>query len=416
MPAQLQIPLDKKPTRQRSWRVMWLSLFLLICALIVWGLFRLWITRDTTSTFKPESTTISVRILKNPQTLRLLNEHLADQVLLPGGPWTYRDALAWSAREFTLHMDAQGAMSLTTDQSLPPEVQASASLFGFRVHERNGVWLLAPEQLSVSVPYTRIFLISVLPWIDGEYIEYPDGEVHRTPLNIDEKGITLFATGFAGDFSPNWILPKNTEILAAFALPADMFELPLLAGQLQSFSSNQKVINAVKQDGAYLVFAKDEQGMAVYLAIPTNQLSLDDLAVLGEDIINRVTLTRTVLTIEDGTEILEIRADSENVSSTIQAEEEFSLITLENTKGNRVRITKTNGLITISNRVISSEISDFSLQTDCLADAHSFLKPSALYTELRNFQVNLVPTKLFQEFPLFFKEIAFNTNKARLCW
>ncbi|MFH1712415.1 MAG: hypothetical protein ABH846_04240 [Patescibacteria group bacterium] len=415
MNNQLQIPLQTT-ARHHIWRAVWLLLILIVTCIISFSLFRVWTMRDTTSMLIPNDAKQGLRFIKSAGNTELLDRALGPKTLLPGAPWTYHDALVWSRREFTLYISENGNHSVVFDQVLPDQIVFLANNYGYQaISDIKGRSIITKNVNNLDDPRTKYTFFSASPWFDGTYI-YQAEKIARTGISLKENGIIINKLGQAFNYSTNWIINEDSNILASLSIPADALQNPIYLEYLAQLPENQQLIDTIRKQGAHLVLATDSKGTAFYLAIPNANITTDELAVIGEDILSRDTLTTTALTMPDGSFVKEIRTANKNITSSVETNEGYTIISLKNSAGNVIRIAQTQEKITLSNREFSTEINPYPITSTCSIKAHSFIRMQELYLLSIESSEQLATNQFLTGFPLMFTEIALNNNKTRLCW
>ncbi|MDP2632026.1 MAG: hypothetical protein Q8P30_04670 [Candidatus Uhrbacteria bacterium] len=406
MPRQLRIPFEPNISRRTSRRDIWLWASACLVLFFVFGVYRVWITRDTTSSFRPIETTASIRVIKSPRNINIIHENIGSSLLIPGGPWTIDDAFVWSNREFTLHFGDSGLEGITIDSKLNEEIWQTAEQFGFQIQELNGKSLISTNSTTTESTKSRITISGIGSRFGGEIFSWTDGpEVFSYILS--QKGLKVRGLGGATNEQYNLALPEGTEILASMTLLPD----EVSNSQLNSFGLSglpSALRNEMERVKTHILIGRDEAGYVISINLETGAFELEALAEMAEEMINRSSLSTTALTMEDGTTVSEIRSNSDTITSDIRAEEDYSLILVKNEKADVIRITKTAQFITISNRNIPLDLAEFSTKSQCLASAGSWVKIETL-SQLHNIQGGSYLLR-------HFSEIAIGKRSSMLCW
>ena len=142
-----------------------------------------------------------------------------------------------------------------------------------------------------------------------------------------------------------------------------------------------------------------------------DSLSLDDLSLIGNETINRRTLSTTAWTIDSETSVTELIVEKDAVTSKISNEEGVSFLKFENNRNDVLRITKADDSVTITNREFSLN-SDSEVQKSMCANTKIFIKPSEFQLIDSAVNTSMNQSNLFS----MVHEIAFKTNKTALCW
>ncbi|MFH1631983.1 MAG: hypothetical protein ABIA47_03130 [bacterium] len=409
MPRQLQIPFEPNITRRNHRRVIWLWIAVFCGLLALSAVYRVWITRDTTSVWRPEGTTMTVRVINSPRTVNILYDRLGSEALIPGGPWTFKDALMWSDREFALHYGKNGFLAAVFDNELSEEVSQIAPQFGFLIENRQGkAMILQPDTASATKPQTKFSPAGIRPYYVGDLIFWQEDGGKRFTLTVSQKSIKIHKIGLPSRRINNIALSENTKILAVFALEGDGQSAAEIIPTLHEFGTSQELINALNMSPSVIIVGEDDRGPVISINIDTDQLDFEELAMIAEDIINRRSLSTLVWTIEDGTTVEEIRADSETIVSDIRAEADYSIISVTNQNGDIIRITRTKDKVTISNRDIALELAELSIKSSCNSRSTTWMNTEVLPQSIDPASLsNLIGA---------FKEISVSSGSIRLCW
>lgn len=386
-----------KSTTRHSWRVVWI---LSIVALIVFSValfMRIIETRDLTSNFRPSDTSFTIRMIKTPQTITLSDKKIGNTQLFENHPWRIKDLIKWSDREFSIHVTADGKISATIDKNLDEPVKTALKNSGFTVVNSGKTTLITKEE-GINQKKIRFSLKLVNPSNDGEVLVYNE-KTTSSAINISEKGIILKALTNIEESPSRFTFEEDSELLA---------QLWLTKEQTLSFSNflptNSSFTSLIESKNLYLTVAKDKRGIAYNILINESNISIDELAEIGQEIINLQSLSTSEWTMIDSSTIDEITVNEKEITSKITSSENNSFITLTNTKGDVVRITKTPNNISISNRNISLSPQKISKSTTCM-NSSLFLNPKILSGKDK--LTNILQT---------FHSIAIKKNKTIFCW
>ncbi|PIQ67300.1 hypothetical protein COY25_03215 [Candidatus Uhrbacteria bacterium CG_4_10_14_0_2_um_filter_41_7] len=410
----LNIPIENNTTRQKHWRVVWLVLLSLGTLIIGLYIQRWFFTANSTTGLRTADTTSSIRLLKTYKNSSITHTHLGTEQILPGAPWTVDNILAISKKEIALHFSKNTLIGLSIDTNLPDYWKDMALSYGYKVTIENNRSLIAKNDTdTLSEPKIRSFHL-LNPAVDGEIVNY-GAEPSYTNFFITKVGVVINQKSHTSINPINVFLPKDATVYAKVLIE------PLDIASAQPFLNsaginNQALVNLIKDEGAQITFGTDALGQIFNIAILNNNIDLDKLAIIGKELINRQTLSTTAWTTTDGSRYEEIRAQTSGIESSIDSNQDYSFITLKNQSGNQIRIIKTLDQITISNRAVSGEISQFSPVSTCLLGAHSYIKPGEMNDLLRN-KLIFTPKseQVFASLNLF-SEIAISNEKVKFCW
>ncbi len=368
---------------------------------------------STTLGLRPETTAASIRVLVTPANVRTLDERLGTYAPATGLPWTMRDIIARSKREFSIHITSDGQISITVDTPLPEEDAAALSAFGFSAITADAVTVIVPDGLPTGETGPSFRAGALLPTYDGDLHIFGE-ETASAPLRITGGGVSIVGMGIAEDgIASGLFAPNGAAVLAKLAIPAGFHDVPMMWESLLPVAATAKALDTLLANGGALLVTEDRDGLGYFLSFPPGDLTVEELASLGKDIMNRQTLTTQAWTTEDGEAFTEIRSATEDIAIDIRAEEAFTLISLSNTTGNLIRLAKTPNLLTLANRDISLENTE-KVQSECMYRAHSWFKTSVLpHAEVAGL---LNTNHTLVTFLRNFEEVAINVSKITLCW
>lgn len=396
MTGKLNISMNQ--TTRSKGRVVWNVLFLILVIALTLVTFRIFSTIDRTSAFKPEDTQLSIRVLKRPESIKLMNEHIGNSQILPGAPWTISNIVDWSNNEFILHIESNGLMSVTLDNTITNEQKLVIENYGYKTIEYGNKTLISKTNKYKTGP-VRIPLKLVNPVYNGELI-FEDSSIKPQLINIKSKGITIKTESSEKKRAPWVSFPSNSEIIA---------QIWLEPGEISNYSfdsvlNSNELLNLIEENPAYLTLAREDQSLYYSIQINNSELELEHLAEIAKEVINRKNLSTTAWTLEDETVVQEIISDPKSIQSNFSSTENTSLITITNTNGDILRISKTSENIIISNFEPSLENNNQSKFSNC-TNGNEFIHPSILNQSLKQ-----------NEIILNFGTIVFNTSKTTFCW
>lgn len=410
----LNIPIESNSTRQRYWRVVWLIFSCLITLVIGLYIQRWFFTVNHTTGIRPSETTSSIRVLKTFKNSAIIHDHLGAEQILRGAPWTVDDILSLSNKEVALHFSKNNLIGLSVDTTLPDAWKEVALSYNYQITTENNRSLIAKKGAeTVSEPKLRPFHL-LSPVIDGEIIIYGEESIYAN-FTMNKNGVVINQKSYT-DISPiNVFLPKDSTVYAKVLIaPNDITSAkPFLNS---AGINNQSLIDLIRNQGAQITLGTDPLGQIFNIAIPNNNIELDKLAIIGQELINRQTLSTTAWTISDGSHYKEIRVKNNQIESSIDSNEDYSFITLKNQDGNQIRIIKTLDQVTISNRAVSSEISQSSPVSTCLSSAHSYIRPQEITNLLQNKLIFTPKDEQVFASLNHFSEIAISNEKVKFCW
>ncbi len=364
-----------------------------VVAVLVSSVFRLWVTRDLTSAWRPEGTQ-TIRVLKNARTTQILHEKLGSQTVIAGAPWSVDDLLAMSDREFSVHFNETGMVGFTTDRDDLTLDQQIADVYGLTNGTTAGRTYIGRNAINTQPKYT----FSLNLWSDGTIFDV-SGQKSGT-IHIDDSGLTIKGLGLAAGPA---VMSQLNPIIAAVSWSAHSVAAPKLLEAGLGILSQSDLLAEITEVGASASLGTDAQGQVVNLFVPSQKFSTDDLAKLGKDMMSRVNLTTLELTNADGSSVLELFSDSSQIKSEVTTNNGQTVITLVNPHGDGFKILKDESGIFFSNRANIELNLELSSKSACLRSAHSFIQPNKILVGFNHPFAS-------------FSEIAWSQNKTKLCW
>ena len=313
-----------------------------------------------------------------------------------------------------MHLSEDRIIGLSVDINLGKTWQEQAKKLNYQIVNENRRSLISVIGTETIFEPNKLSFSLLNPFIDGEVISHNSNTLNQS-FRITKQGISSKLAINTEITSTTPFLPVDSVITAKVQLQPGEGDLAVKYLML-SGNENARLVHEIKARGAQIVLGSDSAGSIFNLVIPDSELTIEELATIGNEIINRKSLSTTAWTIEDGTEVEEIRVEQNSVQSTIDSNNDFSFISLENTTGDQIRIVKTDTQVSFANRIISTEISQLSLTSSCLTDAHSYIKSEKHLNKNKDNKV--FTPKLEQLFSglNYFSEIAISNKKVRFCW
>lgn len=406
MHQSLNIPLTAPiTTRRDSRRVVALVGGIVFGACVGLLAFRLPFTLSTTVTMSPADAA-TIRILKTNSSADTLAAHLGTDAIFPGAPWTFGTLLAQSQREMTVSVLPDGSMAYVVDTALPESMRETAVAFGMQVIVDGQTTAIAPLNVSLKSAGHRAVPSALLPWHDGEVW---DGDRHGA-ISLDERGLTLRHLGIAIE-TAHPTVPEETTVTAYLAMVTGGLRVPEAFRPLLA-SPAGAVLDILSENGGTLLLTNDRLGDGYVLTTSSDDLTSEELASIGKDIMNRSILSTQSWTLEDGSTYQEIVGSSDDVAVEIRAEEDFTYVSLKSSGEDVIRMTKTPDQLTIANREIDVAQGKRA-ESECLHNAHSWLLTDILDLTV---DATVAPDSALSIFIGMFGEIAINNGKIRLCW
>lgn len=348
----------------------------------------------------------NIRILKTHANAEVLNAHIGNTQIFPGSPWTIAQLFRWSRHEMTVSLLPNGTISYNIDAPLTEELQRTAEIFGMYTSVSGDSTTISAQNIDTSKSGIRIFVSALLPWRDGD--------VHQGKttgaLALNNHEISFGRMGLAMETVPPTV-QEDTTVLAYLTSVNSELSLPASLNTLLS-SSFGNILDLFTENGGTLLITEDTKGIGYVLTTVPGDLTSEELAAVGRDMMNRSSLSTQPWTIDDGSIYKEIVGPGDDIAVDIRAEEGFIYISLKDSSGNIIRMTKTPYSLTIANREISVEKGKI-VRSSCLRSANSWMTTS------RNTDKLLASTRNEDAISVFihnFSEIAVGNSETRLCW
>jgi len=381
-------------------------LFVLLAFLLVWGIFRLYITRDTVSANRPSESVLSIRLLKNAPNTEILHDHLGSNAVIFGSSLRFDDIIASSNREFAIHLDLDGnIIGVSFDSKITPAIQTELESNDIKITEYKKTTVITRASTTINQSRTIFHpLRALLPWYDGDCIV--SGSISHL-ISLTKKRLKIVGAGYKPTARFSEQIPENADIHAYFYIAST--GLPDLTNILPVHSGISQTLFSFFSDNGLIFLGHDYQGQIFSLITPTADIKVQDLAKLQQELLKQFNLSTTALTMEDNTTIQEIRSNTDSFVSSISTDDNTQFITASDTQGNTIYLTKTDSIIVLSNRE-SPLITRKNLISSCSASAHSILFPKQLVPRYTNITTN--------QLPIFFSmsEIAITNSDLLFCW
>lgn len=406
MIAPLNIPLTGSATTRRdSGRVAALVGGIVFGCFIGVLSFRAQFVIAPTLRYAPEGAT-NIRILKTHANAEVLDAHIGRNQIFPGAPWTIDQLLHWSRHEMTVSLLPNGTISYAIDVPFSNELQRTAEIFGMNVRVNGNVTTVSAQNIDSTKSGIRISASALLPWRDGD-VHY--GKTAGA-LTLNNHHIGFGHMGIAMETVPPTI-QEGTTVLAYLTSVNDELALPTSLNALLS-SSFGDILDLFTENGGTLLITQDAKGVGYVLTTVPGDLTSEELAAVGRDMMNRTSLSTQSWTIDDGSTYSKIVGPGDDIAVDIRAEEDFTYISLKDAAGNIIRMTKTPYSLTVANREIAVEKGAVA-KSSCLHNASSWIQNT------QNNAESLVSTKNTDAISVFmqnFSEIAVGNSETRLCW
>lgn len=407
----LNIPLTYQTTRRGPWRVVWMLSVLLAVIFGTWAATRLVTTIDSTGAIRPTNATETVQILKTGRTVSRLSNHIGHQQVFFGQPWTYNDIFSLSKHQFALHYAEGELLAITIDNKLSEDTKRRFLQRSLHVQELGGRTVITSGEVSdLQSGRKRIQLGSVFPGFSGTVSEYREQDSPlRSALFVTKYGVRTSKNSQLDVGLPEaFPISDSLRVLAYYSV-SDVRSSNFLSRLSPHFAD---LLNFSAETGAIMLAGEDQEGLALYIRTKTDK-SIEDLAVIGQDIINRSSLQQTSFVLEDGTRVSELRARRGSITSDLSAGDQVSTISLQNTDGDVLRISKSDDIVIITNRETATE-SDTQPVSACRRSLNYFVRPNDLISAIS--EPHLYAEMSGSSLDLLFSEIAFGKRNTYYCW
>lgn len=409
----LNIPLSNtRTTRRDHTRVVSVYTAIALGALLAILFVRIPFMRSATLRVMPTNTVVSIHVLITPHNIDTLQSNIGELPVMPGSPWTMNDIIARSHREFSVHIAADGTQSYTLDTPLTTSEMTALQSFGYAATTAHSATLVAPIGTTSVQDGPRLTLRALSPFFDGDVLIHHEEGSDRTTLSVTREGITLHGLGTKANNENSPYISSESTVLAQFTILPNSQMLPESIAALLPIPATSRALAMLRENGGTIVLTQDSEGIGYFVSFHPGELSVEDLAGLGKDIINRQTLTTRALTTDDGEQFAELRADPDAITTEVRAEEDFTFISLTNNEGFALRLARTPTILTLANREIPLENSN-QPRSQCLYRAHTWLNP-VLITDMPTSAQN--SNRTLQVLLSQFSEIAINSRNISLCW
>lgn len=412
----LAIPLRDNPARQKFWRAVRL-LGLVIFVIIIGYLIDRTTHYRTSSQRWPQTATLEARIIKTPRITKLVRDGLSDVQALNGAPWSLSEVLNWSKRELVLYSDGLETLGLVVDGTIPEAVVANLSEWGYTsmsIDKRRTLIIRSGAALNEKAKRNVNFWLT-LPIFDGALtLKNADNTYRSLPFRFSSANSLDFLIG-TQKYTPKigLKLPTDTQLISTFTLPADLANKSNFVAIPAAFPGLQKLHQQSKAKDIEFLLGQDALGLAFVLAIPSTNLSLEELSQIAIEGAGLGHLSTSVLTNDLRLTNLEIRSN-DDINLDISHETDMKVVRATTTTGLIFRLTQTTSQLIISNREPSIGVDFAKYSGNCLHKPMGFLSITALndgfLKPLAHGQTSL------SAFVASSKDIAYRGHKLRLCW
>jgi len=339
-----------------------------------------------------------------PGVKKNLNQQIGARSLFGTGPWTVGNALSWSKQSMSMHMRSDEIIAVTIDQQPPTGLQEQAEAYGYMLKEEDNHFILIKGERDVTATRNSSLRVNqVHPWRKGGHTEWNKEKATISPIFITKNHLTIpLKQKDKNNTNERALFSEETRIahLSSNQMPGN--------GPGQELTAIIPLQIAFQASQLDTTLAKDELGLAVGITMPSDEWTIESLTSLGSQMINLKSLSTVAWTFEDGTEVSEIVANTEEITPHIQTEEEVTLIIFQSGI-EQIHLIKTPENVTISNRNIERTFAERSVSTSCLNNAQSFIRPQLVF----DFAPEL---RAGTGWYMHVHEIATSQKKQRFCW
>ena len=414
--SSLNIPLGAQSGRPKALRRLPQLLTILLGCVLLWGLCRLWITRDTTSAFHASNPAITLHLSLSASSTQQLQNAIGSHQLLPDSPWTIDDALIWAKRELSIHMNEAGEVQgVSFDAVLDEQRRQSFESFGWNVHEIKGKTLISRGE-SPSEPRFRLMFASLWPLFDGYIVDWQQNQ--RFSAQISKEGVRFVGAGQRVEQQKSVVLSENSSVFAwMHQSPSDEpLHLPLFFSPLLSDSSLAELSQMLSARLEQIVLGEDDGGMFFHLIFTEHGVDLQEAAEIAKNLLSQHNLSTTALTIDSETTVSEIRSSTQNIVVDVQDEASTTLLTAQDETGNIMRIAHSDESLVLSNRETPLTLEPYLHESACLSSAHSSVLTAQLLESDVLAQAFGSPNQRLPFLLSISHEIAISNRSTALCW
>lgn len=411
----LAIPLYTNPARQKFWRAVGLFGLITTAVILGYGLDRAVHYRSSTEHW-PTDAVMSVRVIKTPRTIKLIENNLGETQLLPGGPWDITEALTWSKREFIVYTDADTVIGVKVDGKLSIETESALVTWGWKPIHFGSHTLIVKTDAAEPLPATHhVNLWLTLPIFDGSLtLAQADNHFQSIPYRFSSAHSLDFPVNME-KFIPTsrLALTESTNLLGSFKLSSAETAAFLPTNVSGSFPGLQLLEANALTNGFDLLLGVDDTGPAFTASTSPTKFSLEDLGAIATEGLSLQNLSTSVLTSDDFPTSLEIRS-SAAITVDVNTADNLASAVAKNGSGQLFRLTQSQTQLILSNRPTVIGLNSAELSNTCLNHPAGFIKPHALSELVPNLSTTLGHG--LAERLMTADQIAFRKNRLRICW
>jgi len=341
------LSIDFSRTARPTRRAVWVFLYGIAAPLCTFFIIVLIFNVNNTAKIAPKTSNASIRIQINKHSLHQLNTLFARSSIV-GSHYGVKDALFQAKKEITLHFNHQQLVGIGIDRHI---LQENVENYGLFTTHFNGNTLISDIRESEKRS-TKLLLRG-----NGQLI-LENGII---PLHLKKKYLQLRGVGVPASKISTTTLPDEAEIDTFLHFPIDIMHV-------LGISDIQSLIHGFDPAGEILSISSADRS------------TTEDLAHIGRKWMQSLSLSTSVLTIDDGTQIQEILSPTQDIQSSIEQNETSSLITLRN-GDDMLRIISTPELTRFTNREGFVQSGQNKQRNVCKNSAHSFISNTSPYFE-----------------------------------
>lgn len=357
--------MQDRGARQKYWRVLWLGALFGITALSAFLIAESYIKRLTTTFIAPKSTTTSMRFLLDKQSTPVIMDQFGPVAPFSAVPFTLQELYPFISREFTLHFTDTSITGIGIDGVISPELQTELEELNLFVHTDRGLSLISTTATIIDQPKPKFQLLSLFPTINTDVLSFTTKEPQRLVGRLTSDSLTIYGHFPSPSTTTQFPIPES--ITAQALIPVESNDVLTYINRLIPFQQPNEQLPT-----STLFLGNDERGLVYYLFIPFSELSKEQLATIGREMINRSELSTSALTLKDGTRVRELRSNPQKIRSTITSSEDITSIYSIGASGEEVMILGVEHGFSIANRDFFQKISTKPSLSTCLPNAHYY--------------------------------------------
>ena len=347
----LTIQIDRNETTRRySRRGVWHVARILGSIFIGMLIACAWVNHDWTSRNSVSRADQAVYLGKSPQLLSLSIDTYS-QPLLTGSSYSLAEGLSWSRYGLTRHIEEGETIAVTIDRAISDDIYEILALNGYHLARYGRRTVISTIEIEESTLKSRSFALNL----------FNNGRLHSFEESQD------FSLRITDDFVQIRGLSRAKKVTSPFEEQAHLstWEFSTVPDAFLPFSR-------IPAEAVEIVSFTDSEGIGFRMKFSHASLLPESLAQIGKEFMLQDSLSTTAWTISDGTKFLEVR-NTQEIESTIQNSDGIVQILLARGK-DVLRMTQTEEVLIISNRIISLTTEEKPVFSSCMARAKQSLQ------------------------------------------